>query len=385
MKVLIAHNFYRSHQQGGEDVVVHQEVAALKKQLGETNVFTYFVYNDTLKMLPLLKNIWGNRQHAKNIVNLIKQNKIDILHIHNDFPLLTPLIIKAAKSQHCKVVQTLHNFRNQCLAGTLYQSNQICEKCVNQSFKWKGILHRCYRDSYLQSFLHALAQKWYRYRAYHNDIDHYFALSSFQKNKLISFGIAKEKLILKPNFVKQPLNIIETLKRKNYLFIGRIESGKGIELLLKTWMNLPNYFILKIIGIGPSLTRLKKIYYKENIHFLGAVSHEETMNELKQSKYLVHPSQYYETFGLTLIEALSHGIPVIGFSIGTRPEFIKNGENGFLCTKDTLHETLLSSMKYVDYCHMSQKATDSAEPFRESLVILQQINYYKSILKGNLI
>jgi hypothetical protein len=92
MKVLVVHNAYQSHHLGGEDVVVAREIAGLKVHLGEQNVFTYLVSNDDIKPLQLALKIWGDKTHADNIEKIILEHKIDIVHVHNFFPKLTPLV-----------------------------------------------------------------------------------------------------------------------------------------------------------------------------------------------------------------------------------------------------------------------------------------------------
>lgn len=383
MKILIAHNFYRSEHIGGEDTVVLNEVAALKKQLGESNVHTYYVYNDNISSVALLKNIWGNKEHAQQIVELINKHQIDLLHVHNEFPLLTPLVFKAAYEQGVKIVQTLHNFRGQCLSGTLYRQNALCEQCVHQKIKWPGVMHRCYRNSYLQSTVHAMAQYWYHLKQYQSYIHHYFVLTHFQKSKLIDFGLNPQQLLLKPNFIMPQIEHYRTdIEREGYVFIGRIESGKGIEYLLKNWVTLPKHFVLRIIGSGEDLEKLQDKYAQENIIFLGKLEHVKAMQLLQKAKYLIHTSLYYETFGLTILEAMSCGVPVIGFNIGTRKDFIVHEENGLLSDEDKLRETLLSSFEHPRYMDMSKNAYEFSLQFTPASIIPQQIMHYENIIKG---
>lgn len=383
MKILIAHNFYRSEHIGGEDSVVLNEVAALKQQLGDNNVHTYYVHNDNISSIALLKNIWGNQEHAQQIIELIKKYRIDLLHVHNEFPLLTPLVFKAVHEQGVKVVQTLHNFRGQCLSGTLYRKNALCEQCVTKKIKWPGVLHQCYRNSYMQSTAHAMAQYWYHLKQYQSYIHHYFVLTHFQRKKLIDFGMNPQQLLLKPNFIVPPLESDNAYtERKDYIFIGRIESGKGIECVLKNWVTLPKHFVLRIVGSGEDLTALQSKYAQENIIFLGKLEHAKTMSILKKAKYLIHASLYYETFGLTILEAMSCGVPVIGFNIGTRKDFISHEKNGLLSEEDTLKDTLLSSFEHPEYINMSKNAYEFSLQFTPASIIPQQIMHYENIIKG---
>ena len=115
MKVLIAHNAYQSHHIGGEDIMVNQEISALKSILGHENVFEYIVSNDDIQAFKLAFSLWGDRQHFHNIQQMVNEHHIDIVHVHNFFPRLTPLVFKAAKLAGAKVIHTLHNVRWWCL------------------------------------------------------------------------------------------------------------------------------------------------------------------------------------------------------------------------------------------------------------------------------
>ena len=380
MKVLIVHNAYQSRFIGGEDIIVRREINGLKANLGEQNVYEYIVHNDDIKPLKLLKNIWGDQFHFKQIQQLVKNHHIDIVHIHNFFPLLTPSVFKAAKKAGALVIHTLHNFRWWCIAGTLFrQGNAACEKCLTQRFARSGVIHACYRNSRLQSLAAALAFRWYRFKAFQKHIDAYFVLSAFQREKLKGL-IASDKLHLKPNAVEMPNTVISYGNKKDYLYVGRLEAAKGIELLLQTWVKLPSHFILSIIGSGEESTRLKKQYQKDNIVFLEQCSQEEVFKAMQKAKYLIHPSLAYETFGLTIVESLARGTPVIGFQKGTRPEFIRTGENGFLCNEDELEQTILRAENHPDYESLSQNAFESAKPFYLQQVMNAQIDLYNQLL-----
>lgn len=380
MKVLIVHNAYQSHQVGGEDIVVKREIAGLKECLGRDNVFEYIVCNDDIQFSKLAVNIWGDKNHYKQVFALVKKNNIDIVHVHNFFPLLTTAVFKAAKAAGAKVVHTLHNFRWWCSSGILYR-NDIgnCEKCIDKKFGFPGVMHGCYRNSYTQSLVANLAFTWYRQQFDANDIDMYFVLSHFQQEKLKS-KLPLQKLQLKPNWIDEPKEVYASHEKKDYVFVGRLEPAKGIDVLLATWQKLPDYFHLNIIGADDDDEYQKK-YARKNISFLGKLTREQVLIHISKAKYLLQTSLSYETFGLTIVEALSFGTPVIGFNIGTRSEFIQTQRNGFLCEKENLETTLLQSYDFADYKTLSQNAFESAKPFYSHVILHQQISLYKQVIE----
>lgn len=383
MKILIVHNGYQSHLIGGEDIVVARELAALQARLGQENVFEYRISNDAITLTKLAKNIWGDCQHYQAIITLVREQQIDIVHVHNFFPLLTPSVFAAAKAAGAKVVHTLHNFRWWCLAGTFYREDKgNCEQCVGKAFALSGVIHRCYRNSFIQSAASAAAFAWYRFKAYQQYIDAYFALSRFQEAKIRPW-LHHQQVFYKPNSIEPVDTLYPLAEKKDYLFVGRLETAKGIELLLAAWESLPSHFRLTVIGKGMDESRLIVRYKSSQISFLGQLPHAQTLAYIAKAKYLLHTSLAYETFGLTMVEALARQTPVIGLNQGTRKEMIEHGKNGFLCEKEKLVQTILQSFDYADYEQMAKRAKISAQAFDMNVVMTQQIHLYHSIINAH--
>lgn len=378
MNILVVHNGYKTANVGGEDIAVQKEIAALK-QYSDANIYEFHVSNDDIQAFNLVKNIWGNQTYAKDLQNKITQWGIDIVHVHNFFPLLTPLVFKAAKAAGAKVVHTLHNYRWWCLSGTLFRNNQTCEKCLNKKMAVNGILHGCYRNSVVQSAVAGSAFAWYHHQQYLEDIDLFFVLSEFAKTKLKGL-IPEAKLKIKPNLIDEPPIPLPLAKdKKDYLYVGRLEQAKGIELLLSIWRTLSSDFHLQIIGTGVDEQKLREAYTASNISFLGKRTHAEVLMAMANSRYLVHPAMAYETFGLTLLEAMSVGTPVIALDVGPRKEFVINEYNGFLTTLASFKHTLETSLHHVHYERFSQNACAFSQNFSAKSIIAKQIGFYQGM------
>jgi glycosyltransferase involved in cell wall biosynthesis len=380
MRILLIHNKYQSINIGGEDIVYENELVAMRSILGDGNVFSYEVSNDEIYKFQLLFSIWFSYKHYRKIKALVLENHIDIVHVHNFYPLLTPSIFKAAKKGGAVVIHTLHNYRLWCISGILYRDDiGICEQCVNKRFPLSGMIHKCFRKSRLQSILAQLSFQYYKMTKAFSQVDYFFVLTQFQKNKVKSLGIDHGKIILKPNgvdgFVKK------SQIKGGYIYVGRLEASKGILLLLDVWKGLGLEYTLIIIGTGELESSLKEKYNQKNIIFKGKCSREETLKSISKSKYLIQTSLCYETFGLTIIEAMSLGIPVLGFNIGTRKDLIKDGVNGFLCEGNELRNMIMKSYNHQDYSELSENALLTAKQFQNSLVTLNQINIYNNILE----
>lgn len=385
MNLLLIHNSYRSGQTGGEDVVFEGERRALEEALGLEHVFVYSVSNDHIRPLTLLWTLWGSRFHAKAVQQLIKKHHINIVHVHNFFPLLTPSIFKAAKEAGAFVIQTLHNYRWWCLPGTLYHEKKgACRACHTAKWFWPAILGRCYGKSYLQSAIGALALSWYRWQGMNRYIDRYWALSHTQMNTLKQLGVLADKIEYKPNFVDTAAVLkIPVLDKKGYVFVGRLEKAKGIILLLEAWKKAGLQDSLTIIGAGPLLEGLKQRYQSDYIHFLGTCSRSETLQQMSRARYVFQVSLMEETFGLTMIEAMQLGTPVIGLSIGTRLEIIEQGVSGWLAEPEYLADVIVKSAVCEDewYSRMIENAKKRSVSFEKSRVLEQQIALYRSLFQ----
>lgn len=383
MKLLIIHNRYQSNNIGGEDIVYQNELESLQKKLGKENVFSYEVSNDNLSKLSLIFNIWFNKHYYKEIKTIVEENSIDLVHIHNFYPLLTPSVFKAAKDGGAKVVHTLHNYRLWCISGIFYKDGYgVCELCTKSKFSLQGIFSKCFRKSMIQSLLAQLSFWYYRATKVFENIDYFFVLTNFQKEKVKNLGIDKNKIILKPNSLQMSFDIQK--EKKDYIYVGRLEESKGIYELLKVWDTLDERFVLTIIGGGEVEEKLKKEFSNANIIFKGKCSREETLKSISKSKYLIQPSILYETFGLTIIEAMSFGVPVIGYQIGTRGDFIQDGVNGFLSGRDNLKDVIGNSYKYECYELLSKNSIETAKLYENEYIIEKQIRIYNKILENEI-
>lgn len=254
----------------------------------------------------------------------------------------------------------------------------MCELCVGKKFPLTGIFYKCYRESLLESFVAQLSFWFYRTTKLLNSIDYYFVLTEFQKKKIKSLGIREDKILLKPNALSFEYNIYKN--KHGYIYVGRLDESKGILDLLNVWSQLDGKYNLIVVGTGKLENKLKLKFKRNNITFKGKCSREVTMQLISKSKYLIQPSLLYESFGLTIIEAMSCGVPVIGFDVGTRLEFIKDSVNGFLSNKKDLKQVIERSFSFSDYLSLSNAALISSKKYSNSVVIKKQIQLYNEIL-----
>lgn len=323
LNILIAHNAYQ--QRGGEDSVVEAETELLRSR--GHSVVSYFRHNDEISEMPRLavaeQTLWSSRTTSE-LSKLVEEVRPDVIHVHNTFPLISPSLYWAAARHSVPVVQTLHNFRLFCLSALFMRDGRVCEDCMGH-VPWRGIVHKCYRDSTSQST--ALAGLLVLHRAmgtWQNKVTRYIALNEFCRGKFIEGGLPPERVVLKPNFVDFP--VPECRDRAGFLFVGRLSTEKGIDVLVKATASLPNA-VVRVAGTGPEGHLLAGV---PGLSHLGALPNEDIRHEMAGASALILPSIWYENFPRTLVEAFGCGLPVIASRIGALAELVEDGVTGLL-------------------------------------------------------
>jgi len=331
MKILMAHNFYQTGSPSGENSVYQSEVELLRKK-GHI-VITFERHNDRLAGRTFLSLAWQNgpstvwsSQTYRELRNLLKREKPEIAHFHNTFPQISPSAYYACLDENVPVVQTLHNFRLFCANALLFRNGRICEDCLKYG-PIMGLVHGCYRNSriyslpvvaseYIHSFLHT----------YQKAVSKFIALTNFARDKFIAGGIKAGKITVKSNFVDIPQGQNQA---GNYaIFIGRLDEMKGIEILVKAARFLPEVS-WQVVGDGPLKQTMVKTATK-NVSFHGLQPFSRTIDLLAHSRLLVMPSEWFETFGRTIVEAFACGKPVVASRLGAMAEIVEHGWTGLL-------------------------------------------------------
>lgn len=328
MKVLLVHNKYKIA--GGEDTVFEAE----KNMLSNNNITVSELVisnNDISSIWDKIKSSLSLNYSTKSkalMKERIKLERPDVIHVHNFFPMLTPSIFEACNEEGVPVVHTLHNYRLICPTALLMFDGQICEKSIKGSTYW-AVPYKVYKNSYIGTFVLArMIQKHKDKGTWNNKVNMFIALTDFAKNKFIEAGFNKDKIVVKPNFTKDPFTkeYKDNPKRSGALFVGRLSPEKGIFTLLKAWTNI-NYD-LSVVGNG-NLTFDNNLN-NQRVKMLGAKSSAEVQTYMHNSSFLVMPSEWYEGLPMVIIEAFSNGLPVLTSRLGGMQEIVEDGKTGLL-------------------------------------------------------
>ena len=327
MRVLQIHNFYQ--QPGGEDQVYAAEYDLLK-QHGDV-VEQYSVHNDAIAQTPglhvALETVWNQRSY-RQIRELIERFCPDVVHCHNTFPIVSPSVYYAAHAARVPVAQTVQNYRLICPKATLLRDGKICEDCVRHLVPFSGIVHSCYRENRLASATvaamltaHRIAGTW------NNKVQRYIAPTDFVRRKLVEGGLPAHRVAVKPNFLS--IDPGAGAGDGGYaLFVGRLSPEKGLASLIRAWHSLPD-LPLKIVGDGPLREFVTAgAAQLPNVAVLGFRERAEVLRFIKAAAVLVVPSEWYEGFPMTVVEAFACGTPVVASDLGSLHEVVEEGVNG---------------------------------------------------------
>lgn len=285
--------------------------------------------NDSNKLRGAINGIY-NFKAKKKLGELLK--KLDreetIIHIHGWMKALSSSIFDICYKKKFKVVVTFHDYFSYCPNGGFfnYKKNEICKlkplsiKCVVCNCDSRNYIIKLYRI--LRQFVQNKIVK-INYK-----IKNIISISDFSIN-ILKPSLANDVKIRKinnPIDIKKPEKRVDVKNNDIYIYIGRVSKEKGVELFCKAISELEYKGI--VVGDGNQKEILEKKY--PNILFVGWKNQEEVKEYIKGARTLIFPSLWYETAGLTALEAIAQGVPCIISDCCATKEFIKENVTGIL-------------------------------------------------------
>jgi glycosyltransferase involved in cell wall biosynthesis len=332
MVILFVHNYYQ--REGGEDAGVRQErdlLAAAGHQIVEYSRHSgEIALNGISSRMKLGAGaLWSKRTYTE-LRTLIARERPEVAFLHNTVPLISPSAYFACAEAGVPVVQTLHNYRFLCPAGTFLREGKICEECVTSTL-FRSVWHGCYQDSAAASATLSLMLASQRaLGTWREKVSCYIARTEFARKKFIEGGLPAERIVVKPCFVN-PDPGPRTGAGDTVLFLGRLSPEKGLRTLIAAWEHLGDRVPLRIAGDGPLREEIKTEVRRRGIagvEVLGRVPNADLLPELKRARFLVFPSEWYEGLPLTIAEAFACGVPVVASRIGSMVELVEDGRTG---------------------------------------------------------
>ncbi|MBI5739893.1 MAG: glycosyltransferase family 4 protein [Nitrospirae bacterium] len=285
---------------------------------------------------------------------------IDIAHLHNIYHHISPSILPALRKRNIPVVMTLHDYKMVCTSYSMWANGTRCEDCAGGKY-FMALKKRCVKNSISKTLLSTLEMYLHqKFLDIYDNVDIFISPSLFLRDKFREMGFRKEIVYL-PNFIDienrndfSPVTDEEREQQERaVVYFGRLSEEKGLWTLIKAAELSSgtgnNKIIFKIIGDGPLRKRLEEAVKEkgiDNVIFLGFMNHDRMWGEIKRSRAVVIPSEWYENNPLSVIESFALGMPVIGARIGGIPELIENGRTGLLFESGDA-EDLAQKLRYI--------------------------------------
>ena len=269
----------------------------------------------------------------KAIRKEIEEVKPDLVYIIHFVNKLSPSVIRGAKKMGKPVVLRLSDYFLLCPRFDFMYEKKPCEECLHKGYR-TCIQRRCVKGSLFASMVRVFSMKIHSLLNIYKDVDAFITPSEFLKNKLVENGFDREKINCIPTFTASKSEVGEPRIGKYGLYFGRISEEKGVETVVQAFEMLPDHHV-KIMG-DPTTEEAKRLirYVEEknlqNIEFVGFKSGVELEEIIKGSRYTLIPSVWYDNLPNTALESFQYSKPVIASNIGSLPELVLDGVNGYL-------------------------------------------------------
>lgn len=299
---------------------------------------------------------------ASKMAEVIKREKLDILHVHYAMPHAVCAILgKQMAGSDVKIVTTLHGTDITVLGYDPSLTDSIrfgIEKSDFVTAVSKALVHQTYELIHPRKEIETI----------YNFIDERIYRKTDSIHLRNEYGIASDEKIL--------------IHVSNFRHVKRVPDV--VKVFAKIKENIKAKLLL--VGDGPEMTIICKLVndlnLREHVLFLGK---QDNLEELYSISDLMLLLSEKESFGLVALEAMACGVPCIGTNIGGIPEVIIDHENGFICElgdvdniADKALSLLLDEKLHQEF---SKNAMNSVhERFMSNKIVDQYENIYYKLL-----
>ena len=316
--------------------------------------------------IKVLKRVIYSTVSKKILSKLLDKYFVDIAHIQNIHGHITPSIFHILKERRIPIIWTLHDYFFLCPNSTFFSRNRVCELCKGKKF-YNVLLRKCRKNSYSASLIVMLEEYIHRFLGLLKLVDFFITPSKFMKKKLKEYGFPANKVVYIPNFID-----IQNIQPSSYngdyiLYSGRLSYEKGLKTLIKS-IALNNSSKLLLAGDGPLRMELEEMTKKTNknrVKFLGYINRKKMEEFVGGTSFVVLPSECYENFPYSILEAFASGKPVVGSRIGGIPELVIDGETGLLFEPGNVNDLAEKMQWMIDHTkerqEMGQRARELVE------------------------
>ena len=279
------------------------------------------------KMLAAVR-MFENSAAARYFARLLDDFVPDVVHIHGIHRQISPSILRETSRRRIPVVQTLHDYHHICPADVLLRGGVTpCDPPLCRTVHTlPAISNRCVRDSTAASALSAAETTYQRVRrSYEKGVAAFVAPSRFLADKMLG-GSWTVPIHVVPNCTPSGPPHAVSGRGDYFIYAGRLSPEKGVEVLLAAAAEANVHVV--IAGDGPLRASLEMRFPAAD--FRGHLDASGLQGLLAGARAAVVPSVCLENAPMSVLEAMSAGVPVIVSSIGGIPELVRDGVEGLL-------------------------------------------------------
>ena len=255
--------------------------------------------------------------HGAALRRVFEQGRFDVIHYHNISLVGGP---GALEIGHALKLYTAHEHWLVCPTHVLWRHRREpcpARECVRCQLRYARPVQLWRHTGLLEGALH--------------HVDAFIALSRFSREKHHEFGFAREMEVI-PCFVRDPgppsARPVPSGHRPYFLFAGRLETLKGLDDVIDAFAGFEGADLV-IAGEGTQRDALvARAAGNPRVRFLGFQSPDALAELYSGAHAVIASSRGYETFGLSVIEAYSRGVPVVARRRGTYLELVEGSGAG---------------------------------------------------------
>lgn len=313
-------------------------------------------------------------QVKKAIQKEIKEVNPDIVYILHFVNKLSPSVIRGAKQMGIPVMLRLSDYFLLCPRFDFLYNKKVCEECLTKGYK-SCIKKRCVKNNLFASIIRVFSMKLHKIIKVYRDVDAFITPSTFLKNKLIENGFPEDKIHCIPTFTLNKAAMEKQSLGTYGLYFGRITEEKGVSTIIKAYEKLPQYNV-KIMGDDTTdeAVQLKQYVLEHkltNVEFLGFKSGTELEEIIQNARFTIIPSIWYDNLPNTALESFQYAKPVIASNIGSLPELVSDGVNGYLFNPYSLDE-LADKIRLLDDDNLIKLMGDNSKRILEDKFSLEK-------------
>ena len=333
--------------------------APSKKNERDKNIFyfksrAYSKYPDyrIASLLPIF---------SKKVAKIVRELEIDIIHSHSPGVIGT-YAVTASHFNSLPLIFTYHTFIQDSVYFFSEGMQNFTRKMLNIWLKW--YFRRCNAVIAPSNYVAGKLKK------FHNKIE------------VIPTGIDVKRF---ENGNGEKLK--ERYQKPIILHVGRIVREKNIDLLIEAFplINKKVDAVVLIGGEGPYkkelIKKVEKRGLQKSIIFTGFIKDEELPNYYNAASVFAFPSTY-ETQGIVALEAMAAGTPVVAARARAIPEFVIDGETGYLFEAGNEKELAEKIVMAIENGSMREKCREHAKKYDIVKMAERLVKFYEVVSKN---